>query len=271
MKIGDVIKELRRINGISLRELSDRTDFYVSFLASIEENTTVPTSETVVKICRTLNAPEVLINFLSINKSQIPAHKEILFNTLSPVILELFVDLTPKDQSYAEELTNMGDTNEPLVFISYSWDDDAHRNWVREFADDLIKNGVKVIIDTYDLRLGGNRTFFMERSVEEADFVLVIFTPAYRDKSNKRTGGAGYEYTIINQELYENMSNNKKIIPILRRGSINDSIPSFIKQYIVSDFTDDSLYGEKLDDVLRLIYNEPKQQRPLPGSKPKFS
>ena len=30
----------------------------------------------------------------------------------------------------------------PTVFISYSWDDDAHKEWVRQFATQLRADGV---------------------------------------------------------------------------------------------------------------------------------
>ena len=39
----------------------------------------------------------------------------------------------------------------PTVFISYSWDDEFHKGWVRELADKLIENGIDVYLDQYDL------------------------------------------------------------------------------------------------------------------------
>lgn len=42
----------------------------------------------------------------------------------------------------------------PRVFISYSWEDSEHRNWVRYLADQLIADGVDTTIDQYDLSLG---------------------------------------------------------------------------------------------------------------------
>ena len=36
---------------------------------------------------------------------------------------------------------------QPKVFISYSWEDDKHKQWVRQFADRLLSDGVNVTID----------------------------------------------------------------------------------------------------------------------------
>ena len=42
----------------------------------------------------------------------------------------------------------------PIVFISYAWESETHRNWVRSLADRLLDNGIETIVDQYDLNLG---------------------------------------------------------------------------------------------------------------------
>ena len=37
------------------------------------------------------------------------------------------------------------------VFISYSWDSDAHKEWVRQLGERLVTNGVEVILDQWKL------------------------------------------------------------------------------------------------------------------------
>ena len=44
--------------------------------------------------------------------------------------------------------------DKPNVFISYSWDDDAHKEWVKSLADILLDNGVNAILDDYDTEPG---------------------------------------------------------------------------------------------------------------------
>jgi uncharacterized alpha/beta hydrolase family protein len=55
----------------------------------------------------------------------------------------------------------------------------------------------------------------MEESVEDSDFVLLICTPEYAKKANKRRGGVGYEAMIITGELADDIQTTK-FIPVLR-------------------------------------------------------
>lgn len=107
----------------------------------------------------------------------------------------------------------------PRVFISYSWEDDEHRNWVKNLADQLIADGIDAVIDRYDLTLGDRVPKFMEESITTVDYVLIICTPLYKDKSDKRVGGVGYEGHIISAELLS-QRNESKFIPVLRKGTI---------------------------------------------------
>ena len=43
----------------------------------------------------------------------------------------------------------------PRVFLSYSHDSEVHRAWVRLLAERLLKGGVEVTLDQWDLRPGG--------------------------------------------------------------------------------------------------------------------
>jgi hypothetical protein len=54
------------------------------------------------------------------------------------------------------------DAQRVRAFISYSWDSEEHKDWTREFADTLASNGIDIILDQYDLRLGQDRFQFME-------------------------------------------------------------------------------------------------------------
>lgn len=44
--------------------------------------------------------------------------------------------------------------NVRTAFISYSWDDEEHKKWVKEFADRLLSDGINAVVDQYDLSLG---------------------------------------------------------------------------------------------------------------------
>ncbi|EHN68009.1 toll/interleukin-1 receptor domain-containing protein [Aliivibrio fischeri] len=44
----------------------------------------------------------------------------------------------------------------PSCFISYSHDNENNKEWVLTLATKLVKNGVDVIPEQWDLRLGGD-------------------------------------------------------------------------------------------------------------------
>jgi hypothetical protein len=171
-------------------------------------------------------------------------------------------------------MDNMAETIEtektPTVFISYSWDNPKHKEWVLNLADKLIRDGgVDVKLDRYDLNAGKRMTHFMENAVGKVDKVLMIMTPNYKEKAENRTGGVGYEYSMVTQELYEKQDTGK-FIPIRRIGSNDECAPKFLKSYISHDMTNDATFDKDFHGLLRIIYDEPEIKRPALGKRPTF-
>lgn len=111
------------------------------------------------------------------------------------------------------------------AFISYSWDSPEHVKWVKDLAERLLNDHIDVRLDQWDLTPGQLIPQFMEESIRDTDFVLIICTPAYKQKSDKRSGGVGYEGNIITGEiLYK--ENHLKYLPILRSGEWLDAAPT---------------------------------------------
>lgn len=129
-------------------------------------------------------------------------------------------------------------------------------------ADRLIADGVEVIFDRYDLKLGSNNNYFMEK-IETADKVSLIMTPDYKIKADNRTSGIGYEYQIISSEFSKNISLNHKFIPILKEGTKELSIPLFLQSFLFLNMANDSEFEEKYIELLKNIYNEPLLKKPL--------
>jgi len=166
----------------------------------------------------------------------------------------------------AKEILNEDTT----VFISYSWDNENHKKWVLDLANRLVKEGVNVLLDRYELRLGKNLPHFVETSIKKADRILIVFTPNYKLKAENRSGGVGYEYSIMNADLYRNQTTNERIIPILRDGEQTEGIPEFMHQYIHLDMRSDENFEASFSDLLREIYDEPEVVKPELGKKREF-
>lgn len=96
-----------------------------------------------------------------------------------------------------------------------------------------MRDHIDVKFDQWDLIPGQLLPQFMEESIRDTDFVLVVCTPAYKQKSDTRSAGTGYEGNIITAELLYK-KNHLKYIPILRNGEWLDAAPTSLlgKVYI---------------------------------------
>lgn len=158
----------------------------------------------------------------------------------------------------------------PIVFISYSWDDKMHEAWVLQLANDLCsKYGVDVILDKWEVKLGKHLPDFMASSVNKADRVICILTPNYKKKSDGLTGGVGVEYSIISAEIQKNIR-TEKFIPLFKSGNIVNDIPTFLEGRDFVDMRDETKYNEKIEELVRDIWNKPKYKKPQLGEIPKF-
>lgn len=147
----------------------------------------------------------------------------------------------------------MGLDRTPTAFISYSWESETHRDWVRRLAERLRHDCVCTTLDQWDTAPGDQLPEFMEKSIRGSDFVLIICTPKYKERSDGRTGGVGYEGDIISSEVFVNR-NHRKFIPVLRLGSWAEASPSALRgKYYVDlrgDPYDDTNYADLLSTLL---------------------
>ncbi|BAP55453.1 purine or other phosphorylase family 1 [Thioploca ingrica] len=70
-------------------------------------------------------------------------------------------------------------TPSPRVFISYSWDSEAHKQRVFELAEKLRDDGIDCELDQYHQSPPEGWALWMLRQVKGADFVLMICTQIY--------------------------------------------------------------------------------------------
>ncbi len=155
------------------------------------------------------------------------------------------------------------------VFISYSWDNEFHKEWVLNLADNLVTNGIDVLLDQYDLSAGHEMTYFMEKAIT-ADKVVVILTPNYKMKADKREGGVGYEYSLLTKEFYDKEPDKSRIIPVLRAGNQELSCPTFIQTRIFHNMSEDDKFDSKFFELIKLIIGKPLVKKPPLGKLPIF-
>jgi formylglycine-generating enzyme required for sulfatase activity len=160
--------------------------------------------------------------------------------------------------------------NPPRCFISYSWDSESHKAWVRKLATRLRESGMDAILDQFDCSLGADLTTFMEKSVRETNFVLLVCTPNFAQKADAGVGGVGYEKAIVTGEIFAGEARETKFVPLLREGDAKESLPSYLKSRLFVDFRDYAVFENRLEELLRHFYGEPLYRKPPIGSRPKF-
>ena len=158
----------------------------------------------------------------------------------------------------------------PKCFVSYTWESPVHEDWVLNLATQLRENGVDVVLDRWDLNYGNDLPHFMETSVRESDFVILVCTPKYARKANAGEGGAGYEKRIVTGEMFKN-ANESKFIPLIRDGRDEDSLPTFLLARNYIDFRKDHEFDRKLNDLLHQLHGVPKHPKPKIGPSPFIS
>lgn len=156
----------------------------------------------------------------------------------------------------------MGDNILSRVFISYSWEDEIHKHWVCDLAGKLRRDGIDVILDQWHLNLGESLPKFMETSINESDYILIICTPAYKTKADSRAGGVGYEENIITgKAFYDN--NSTKFIPILRRGKWKEAAPLWLSGRVYEDLSGNPYSEDNYLNLLRTLHNYSKKVPPV--------
>lgn len=143
--------------------------------------------------------------------------------------------------------------NPPSVFISYSYDSEEHKAWVKSLAEKLRAHGVETVLDQWDLELGDNIPYFIEKAIKETDYTIIVCTPNYKKKSENREGGVGYETYIITNSIFNDLSENIKnsrFIPVLREGRWTESAPIWIAGNLGADLSGDELNKDEYEKLL---------------------
>lgn len=177
----------------------------------------------------------------------------------------------PKRKPKKQILTKK--VNIPFIktFISYSWDNEEHKNWVLKFSKVLRNKGIDIILDQFELDAGRDLTYFIDKNLKRSKKVIIVLTPNYAKKADGRRGGVGEEYSIIrNDESLNAEKQLKKYIPILRLGDKNRSCPLYLKSLVYIDMTDDSLFDIKIEETIKAIHKIKLVEKTPLGDHPDF-
>jgi len=161
----------------------------------------------------------------------------------------------------------------PRVFISYSWSSPGHQDRIRQWAEQMVNDGVEVVLDVWDLNEGDDKYAFMEKMVtdESVTHVLVFSDSEYTAKADARKAGVGTESQIISREVYSKVQQSK-FIPVVCE--FNDGgepfLPTFLKSRIWIDFSSPEAANDNWERLIRVLYGKPVFEKPTLGKAPTY-
>ena len=82
MNVGQAIKTLRQKNGMTLVQLAARCGMSKTALCSLEKGRAYPPKATVEKLCQAFDIPQSFLLMASIEESDIPEEKRVLYRAL---------------------------------------------------------------------------------------------------------------------------------------------------------------------------------------------
>lgn len=141
------------------------------------------------------------------------------------------------------------------IFVSYSWDSDAHRTWVRKLVSLIEGEGHTIWFDHRNLGPGEDSESFMKNGILEAEYVLVISTANYTDRFESGTGGVGFEGKWITTR-WNKSTDRSWLIPVIPLTSSAVSMPGSIRSVIAADLREGSGYLKQLMMLKQRLRNK---------------
>ena len=159
----------------------------------------------------------------------------------------------------------------PWVFFTYSHDSDEHAARVLALADALCDDGIDVTLDRYvhpAPEEGWPR--WMERNLDEAEFVLMVCTATYRRRVMGREEpgkglGVHWEGNLIYNRIYHDQPSGSRFIPILLPGSEPAHIPNPVQGHAYYRIATFDLTDPGFEALYRHLTDQPATPRPHRG------
>ena len=113
---------------------------------------------------------------------------------------EVPAPVMPKQEAVTEPAMPACSSAGPTAFVSYSWDNEEHKQWVLDFATRLRHEGIDAKLDRWDVSLGDPLPQFMETAVRTNKFVLIVLTPNYAEKSDRRKSTYSAHHVVLRDQ-----------------------------------------------------------------------
>ena len=165
----------------------------------------------------------------------------------------------------------MADPKSPIAFLSYSHDSTEHADRLLALAYALRDLGIDVTLDRYVHPAPAEGwPLWMERNLDEAQFVLMVCTETYRRRvmGQEEPGkglGVRWEGRQIYNRIYHDKPSGSRFIPILLPGSEPAHIPTPVQGHAYYRITTFDLTDPLFDALYRHLTGQPATPPTPPG------
>lgn len=167
--------------------------------------------------------------------------------------------------------SNSSEKQYPKLFISYSQTDNRHKDWVVNLAERLLRDGVEVILDRWDLKYGHEMYVFMEQMVTDpsVDKVLIVCDSKYKEKADGRIGGVGNEVELMINCIANDTTQEKFFALACEKDNDGKGcIPNYLRSRFYIDFSVKEDFELNYDRLLFFIYGREYHKKPPRGEIP---
>lgn len=134
------------------------------------------------------------------------------------------------------------------IFVSYSWDNEEHKEWVAKLTNDLrSKYGFEATCDT--IRGDGELDTMIVDGITKSEKIIVVITSDYTYKAENYIGGVGKETRLLYTRFFKD---DKSIVPILKEKT---KTPAYLDSVPYIDFTVGN-YFDNLNELVKRLNNE---------------
>lgn len=148
------------------------------------------------------------------------------------------------------------------IYISYSWEEKEIKQRITHIKNDLSDENLEIIFDQDELEKGTvNIDRFISDNMTDADFIVIVITPSYINKSNIKYDGNGNKtrswVEVENDYIIKRIHNNSKsLIPIILEKDKSRTLPDNIGGLTYYDMSSEELYKNELEKIRNIILSE---------------
>jgi tetratricopeptide (TPR) repeat protein len=162
------------------------------------------------------------------------------------------------------------------VFVSYAHDSERHIEQVVRFCRFLREVGVDARLDQWAESSRRDWSTWANEQMEKADFVLVVASPAYKQRAADQVApnagrGVQFEAALIREKLFADRDRwLPRVLPVVLPGLEVDDIPSFLQPRSASHYRVTSFTVAGAEQLLRVLTAQPLSVRPELGPVPEL-